>query len=276
MMTTLSRASLALVLVFVAAALTRAQTPPPRRTIPPPPDVAAPPADATVTASGLAWKILQPGTGTGHPAPTDMITVNYTGWHTDGTMFDSSILRGQPSTFPLDKLIPGWVEALPLMVAGEKRRLWIPEKIAYNGRPNRPQGALVFDVELVSFMPQPVTPSDVAAPPADAVREDSGLFSKVLRAGTGTEHPGKHSTVTVHYSGWTTDGKMFDSSVMRGQPATFSLDEVIKGWQEGVALMVVGEKRRLWIPEKLAYKGQKGMPAGMLVFDVELLKIDKH
>jgi peptidylprolyl isomerase len=252
-----------------------AQSRPPARTIPPPPDVAAPPADATTTASGLAWKVLQPGTGTEHPTPDDLITVNYTGWHTDGTMFDSSILRGAPSTFALKQLIPGWVEGLQLMVPGEKRRFWIPDKIAYNGRPNRPQGTLVFDVELIGITRPPTTPPDVAAPPADAVQDRSGLYSKVLHAGTGTEHPGKHSTVTVNYSGWTTDGKMFDSSLMRGQPATFPLDKVIQGWQDGVPLMVVGETRRFWIPEKLAYRGQKGMPTGMLVFDVELLKIDK-
>ena len=78
--------------------------------------------------------------------------------------------------------------------------------------------------------------------------------------------------MTVHYTGWTTDGKMFDSSVTRGEPATFPLDEVIAGWTEGVQLMVEGEKTRFWIPENLAYKGQQP-PFGMLVFDVELLKI---
>ena len=77
--------------------------------------------------------------------------------------------------------------------------------------------------------------------------------------------------MTVHYTGWTTDGKMFDSSVARGKPATFQLDRVIAGWTEGVQLMVVGEKRRLWIPEALAYKGKR-RPQGMLVFDVELLR----
>ena len=66
--------------------------------------------------------------------------------------------------------------------------------------------------------------------------------------------------VTVHYTGWTTDGKMFDSSVVRGTPATFPLDRVIAGWTEGVPLMVVGEKRRFWIPQNLAYQGQPGMP----------------
>ena len=79
--------------------------------------------------------------------------------------------------------------------------------------------------------------------------------------------------MTVHYTGWTTDGKMFDSSVTRGEPATFPLNQVITGWTEGVQLMVVGEKTRFWIPENLAYQGQAGAPRGMLVFDVELLKI---
>ena len=79
--------------------------------------------------------------------------------------------------------------------------------------------------------------------------------------------------MTVHYSGWTTDGKLFDSSVVRGEPTTFGLNQVIAGWTEGVQLMVVGEKRRFWIPERLAYKGAKGAPKGMLVFDVELIEI---
>jgi FKBP-type peptidyl-prolyl cis-trans isomerase len=267
--------ALAALIVSIAAAA-GAQPPAPKpKTIPAPPDVAAPPADAVKTPSGLAYLVLQAGTGTEHPTLDDLITVNYTGWHTDGAMFDSSIVRGQPSTFPLRMLIKGWQEGLPLMVVGEKRRFWIPAPLAYAGRADRPQGMLVFDVELLGVTPAPHTPPDVAAPPADAVAEPSGLYSKVLQKGTGTEHPGKHSTVTVQYSGWLTSGRMFDSSVMRGEPATFSLDRVIKGWQEGVQLMVVGEKRRFWIPEKLAYRGQNGMPPGMLVFDVELLKIDK-
>ena len=88
-----------------------------------------------------------------------------------------------------------------------------------------------------------------------------------------TPKPTATSQVEVHYSGWTTDGQMFDSSVMRGSPATFPLNRVIPGWTEGVQLMVVGEKRRFWIPVELAYGGRPGAPAGMLVFDVELLEI---
>jgi peptidylprolyl isomerase len=242
--------------------------------LPPPSDVAGPPGDAAKTASGLASKVLQAGTGDRRPNGTDMVTVHYTGWTTDGKMFDSSHARGAPSTFPVDGVIKGWGEGVQLMVTGEKRRFWIPQELAYKGQAGRPQGMLVFDVELLEIAASPkVAPPDVTAPPADAQKTASGLAYKVLKAGTGTTKPTKKSRVTVQYSGWTTDGKLFDSSVLRGQPATFGLGEVIEGWTEGVQLMVVGEKSRFWIPERLAYKGQSGAPRGMLVFDIELLSI---
>src|SRR5437016_2926149 len=98
-------------------------------------------------------------------------------------------------------------------------------------------------------------PPDVAAPPADATKTASGLATKVLKAGTSKDHPTKEDLVTVDYTGWTTDGKMFDSSVARGKPNTFKVTGVIAGFSEGIQLMVPGEKRRLWIPEALAYKG---------------------
>lgn len=124
-------------------------------------------------------------------------------------------------------------------------------------------------------MPKTIpAPADVAQPPADATTSSSGLASKVLKAGTGSAHPRPSSRVKVHYSGWTTDGHMFDSSVARDEPISFGLNQVIRGWTEGVQLMVEGETRRLWIPEALAYAGQRGAPQGMLVFDVELLVIE--
>jgi len=254
-----------------------APAPPAATEIPAPPDVAAPPADAVKTASGLASKVLTPGTGTVHPTATDRVKVHYTGWTTDGKMFDSSVGRGKPAVLPLDKVISGWGEGLQLMVQGEKRRLWIPASLAYEGRPGKPQGMLVFDVELLDILkPPPPAPADVAAPPADAVKTSSGLVTKVLTPGTGAQHPKEGSTVKVNYTGWTTDGKMFDSSLARGVPATFNLQKVIPGWTEGLQLMTAGETRRLWVPEKLAYKGQHGFPAGTLVFDVELIEIVKE
>ena len=253
---------------MLAAVWASAQTP--SSPVPAPSDVAAPPADATKTASGLASKVVKPGTGKDHPGKDEVVTVDYTGWTTDGKMFDSSVARGKPATFAVNRLIPGFGEGLQLMVLGETRRLWIPESLAYKGQQGRPAGTLVFDVTLLDMPTR--APADVKAPPADAKRTPSGLAYKVLTPGTGTRHPKKVDEVTVHYTGWTTDGKMFDSSVTRGKPSTFPLDQVIPGWTEGVQLMVEGEKTRFWIPQNLAYQG-KQPPFGMLVFDVELIRI---
>jgi peptidylprolyl isomerase len=117
-------------------------------------------------------------------------------------------------------------------------------------------------------------PADVATAPADASRTPTGIASKVITPGSGTRHPRPNSRVTVHYTGWTTDGEMFDSSILRNEPTTFGLDEVIKGWTEGVQMMVEGEKRRFWIPDSLAYAGVPGRPQGTLVFDIELIRIE--
>jgi FKBP-type peptidyl-prolyl cis-trans isomerase len=251
---------------------------PPSADIPAPTDVAAAPADAEKTASGLATKVLQKGTGDAHPHSYDQVKAHYTGWTTDGKMFDSSVKRGEPTTFGLSQVIAGWTEGLPLMVVGEKRRLWIPEALAYKGAPGRPAGMLVFDVELLEIIPgeAPIpAPEDVAAPPADAKKTASGLSYKVLQKGKTAEKPKKYDRVTVHYTGWTADGNSFDSSVKRGQPAVFGVSQVIEGWTEGLQLMTVGEKSRFWIPEELAYKGKPGPPKGMLVFDVELISIER-
>ncbi len=137
---------------------------------------------------------------------------------------------------------------------------------------------VALSVSAGAQVPQPKPlppPSDVAAAPSDAIVTSTGLASKILTPGTGTEHPTAASTVKVHYSGWTTDGQMFDSSVVRGEPSSFGVSRVIKGWTEGVQLMVKGEKRRFWIPAALAYGDNPtgGRPKGLLVFDVELFEI---
>ena len=243
--------------------------------IPAPADVAAAPADAQRTASGLAHKQLQAGSGTKHPAPESRVKVHYTGWTTNGEMFDSSVANGEPIVFALDEVIAGWTEGVQLMTPGEKRRFWIPTELAYNNAPGAPAGLLVFDIELIEIIEAPPAPADVAAPPADAGRAPSGLAFKVLQPGTGTTRPDHDDVVTVHYSGWTTSGELFDSSYLRGAPATFPIADAVSGFREGVQLMVEGEKRRFWIPEDLAYKGQPGAPPGMLVFDVELISIKK-
>jgi peptidylprolyl isomerase len=133
---------------------------------------------------------------------------------------------------------------------------------------------VVFDIELLDTRRSPtIPPGDVAAPPADATRTISGLMYKVLKPGTGARRPGPRDSVLVHYTGWTTDGKMFDSTIARGMPATLRLDNVIRGWTEGLQLMVEGERTQFWIPQNLAYKGEPGAPRGMLVFEIDLIRI---
>jgi peptidylprolyl isomerase len=252
--------------------------------LPPPPDVAAAPADATRAPSGLAWKVLTPGHGREHPGLNDRVKIAFTGWTADGKMFDA-MPESKPAQFVLKNSLKGWNEGLQLMVKGEKRRFWLPSSLAYGETPRRPGmpagpiGPVVFDVELLDYIkapPPPTVPDDVAAPPKSAKKTASGIAYRVLEHGTGKDHPTADSTVEVHYTGWTTDGKMFDSSVTRGNPAKFRLRNVIAGWTEGVQLMVVGDRTRFWIPGSLAYGDQPtrpGAPAGALVFDIQLLSI---
>ena len=181
--------------------------------------------------------------------------------------------KGQsPASAPLDKLPPALSEIIVEMKSGGQRHAWLPE-------PQAPGGFVVAELELVSFKqaaPAPAVPEDVAAVPDDAEKTESGLAFKVISEGEGEEKPKASDTVKVHYSGWTTDGEMFDSSVTRDEPTEFPLNGVIRGWTEGVQLMVTGEKRRFWIPEDLAYGPAvpgSGRPGGMLVFDIELLEV---
>jgi FKBP-type peptidyl-prolyl cis-trans isomerase len=107
----------------------------------------------------------------------------------------------------------------------------------------------------------------------------SGLQYEVLTKGTGAKNPVATSKVTVHYTGTLIDGTKFDSSVDRGQPATFPLNGVIAGWTEGVQLMTTGSKFRFYIPYNLAY-GERGSPPRIpgyacLIFDVELISIEE-
>lgn len=233
-----------------------------------PADLKTPPADAVTSENGLVTKRLAEGTGTVKPTDDHIVRVRYTVWKSTGDLVQH-VPAPRTTVIAVTKMVPGWAQAVRGMVVGEKLRAWVPP--ALNG--GKLAEGLLFDTELVEIIERPATPADVAAPPADAETSESGLASKVLKGGTGIVHPKRSGTVTVHYTGWTTDGRMFDSSVIRGEPATFRLDEVIRGWTEGLQLMVAGEKRRFWIPAKLAYADDKTRPQGMLVFDVELIAI---
>ena len=341
------------------------------------------PADTEIqtTVSGLQYSVLAKGTGEERPKGADTVTVHYTGWLTDGTVFDSSRERGEPARFKLMQVIPGWTEGLALMTTGARYKLTIPYDLAYGeaGRPPKipPKSTLVFDVELLEIDKGPELPdfapvtdgkeigsgvkyetiepgsggviSDETAvsleftvwstggrviessaiaerplkapmgqlplpfmkaaasifraggsyrfevpdgqgipvrggmdgttlwhievadvlesvdlPAFDEVTKgeiqttESGLQIKLLEEGTG-ESPEMGESVTVHYAGWLTDGTSFDSSFSRGEASSFRLGRVIKGWNEGLALMKEGGAAYLRIPADLAY-GERGSP----------------
>jgi len=110
------------------------------------------------------------------------------------------------------------------------------------------------------------------------IETQSGLQYQVITQGSGTQHPMAKDKVKVHYHGTLIDGQVFDSSVERGEPISFGLNQVIPGWTEGLQLMVIGEKTRFFIPSNLAYKNKSMGKIGggsLLIFEVELLGINE-
>jgi FKBP-type peptidyl-prolyl cis-trans isomerase len=127
------------------------------------------------------------------------------------------------------------------------------------------------EYKLVKKADTPIYPA-----PENAYRTSSGLRFVVFKRGKNTTHPLSSTTVTVHYEGYTSDKKIFDSSVKRGEPSSFELSQVVPGWREGVKLMTVGDSFRFWIEEKDAYRGAEGKPAGLLIFDVQLIAMESN
>jgi FKBP-type peptidyl-prolyl cis-trans isomerase len=149
----------------------------------------------------------------------------------------------------------------------------VPAELAERDGPRA--GPQIVELMLVDILRGPAPRElPIAAAPPDAIVTASGLAYVRINNGSGTQHPTTDNDLLAHYAGWTTDGKQFDSSYERGEPIRFRMDQVIPGWREALALMVVGDKTRFWIPERLAYEGRPGRPQGMLVFDIELVAIE--
>jgi peptidylprolyl isomerase len=203
-------------------------------------------------------RVITPGGGDATPKAGDFVRLRFVAWDLDGKIVDK--VNGETAWTIVDTLdmYDEWRGDVLKMHVGEQRRTWVPAKY------------IVLDTELLQIIPRPETPPDVAAPPKDAIVTPSGLAYKILHEGYGKTHPKPGDHVFVHYSGWTTDGKLFDSSVVKGAALDLPVAGGIAGWTEGIQLMTAGTKARFWMPPKLAYAGVPDKPQGMVVFDVEL------
>jgi peptidylprolyl isomerase len=232
---------------------------------------------------------LTPGDGA-VAGSTDEVEVQYVGQQLDGVEFDSSWDRGSTATFGLDGVIPGFSEGIAGMAVGGRRLLVIPEELAYAG--SEPAGTLVFVVDLVAITqdnPDPIDPvgdgsgivgvtGTIEERPVIALNSlapATELVSQDLIEGDGAEAVAT-STITVNYVGLLLDGTVFDETWDDGQTATFPLDGVITGWEQGLTGVKAGGRRLLVIPPDLAYGSAGNGPIGpdaTLVFVVDVLEV---
>lgn len=241
--------------------------------------------ETKTTASGLQYQIIEHGKGKQAEAGKK-VKVHYTGKFLNDSVFDSSVKRGDPFTFKLGagQVIKGWDEGIALLCEGDKAILTIPPALGYGANAQGPipgNSTLKFEVQLLEVIDAPKIYFDM---PKDAKTEKTASGLQYIRVAEGKGAQAENNkNVSVHYTGYTLDEKnekkLFDSSIERGEPITFKLGvgQVIKGWDEGIALMKVGDKMRLIIPYELAY-GEAGRPPviapkAILYFDTELIEV---
>jgi hypothetical protein len=235
---------------------------------PPAPDnVAAAPADAEVTASGLASIQLKAGTNAKKPGPRDKVR-NRTPGH-----FNSQ--ARWVSIGSVGMRLERVAELSPYLASGRTGSCEVYSRTPRRTRGDGPRRSLQGFASLrVGACTHGTCITSSAYCGGRNQLCSSCRIPQLVPHTHSTSRVQPHQ-VTVHYSGWTTDGKLFDSSVQRGETISFPLNGVIKGWTEGLQLMTEGEARRFWIPADLAYgKGGGGAPGGTLVFDVELFKVN--
>jgi len=241
------------------------------------------------TESGLTiWEIV-PG-DVAKPKPASLVSVEYTCRLKDGTPVESSAQQGRPQDLDLRTAAEGLREAIVGMKVGGKIKADIPAALAYGtkGKAPRipPNADLSCDVKLESILVEDLVQAEldpsssakllVAPPGIPMTRTESGLKIWDLVLGEGSM-PGPDAQVTIRYSGWLTDGTLFDSSDHHGGTTTFPLKAALKGWKEGIGSMKVGGKRRLEVPPDLGYgaaeRGSPVPPNSTLVFEIELLEV---
>jgi FKBP-type peptidyl-prolyl cis-trans isomerase len=239
------------------------------------------PADTTVqkSESGLQWSVLAPGGGGESPRMGDKVRVHYTGWTTDGKVFDSSRQRGQPAEFVLGEVVQGWNEGLQRMTKGERVKLTIPPGLAYGaeGRPPviPPNATLIFDVELLDFV---AMPRFHPAVPERQTTTASGLKSEVLTEGAG-DPPKANEAFEIKFAYWTTDGKLLDASERQGTLKATSAQMSLGVLKEAPLLLAPGARWRFEVPPALGFGDRSPSPelppGSTTVWEIEMVRIIK-
>lgn len=237
--------------------------------------------DTVKLASGVKYLVVSKGKGD-KLNDGDLLTVHYIGMLPEGKIFDASADRGDPLKYNLGKGLKGLDEGISKMLKGGKARIFVPYMLGFGeqGRPGLipPKTDLIFDVELINVKPKPVI-VQYNVKGKDTVTTASGLKYIIVKDTAGPK-AAAGSTVMVHYSGYLVDGKSpFDSSIERDAPIEVQVGagRVIKGWDEALQLMSVGDKFRLIIPYTLGY-GEQGSPPvipakSTLIFDCQMVSI---
>lgn len=234
--------------------------------------------NAKRTDSGLYYVINEEGTGK-RPTATSNVTVAYKGYYTDKKAFGQSTDAG--ITTNLQGLIAGWIEGIPFFKEGGSGILLVPAHLAYGSDESRgvPAGSvLIYEVKLISVEFSAANDAEIvkyiANNQLNAVKTASGLYYVIDEAGTGKQ-PTATSNVTVAYKGYYTNKTVFDQSTSAG--VSFNLQQVIKGWTEGIPYFKEGGSGKLLIPATLGYGSYNynTIPGGsVLIFDVKLISVN--
>lgn len=235
-----------------------------------------------VTESGLQYRVIEESDGM-LPAEESVAVFDFIGTFYDGEEFNNTFDGGQPATVSVGNLPPGLEEGLQLAPIGSRYEFVLPPELAYGNNPPQgsgiPPGAvIIFEVEVLHSSNYDSIFLDQNAQKEDVNVTESGLQYRVIEEGSGTT-PDSTSSVSVEYTGAFIYGDTFDTSRNSEDPATFSLDEVIDGFTEGIQLMQEGSRYEFFIPGDLAYGDQPPQqgpiyPNATLIFDVELISVN--
>jgi len=232
--------------------------------------------------SGIVYEVIEPGEGES-PVASKVCEIEFALFNNTGTLCDASVKQAKNVKEVCGEAQFTFMnEILPLMKPGARWRVTVPPALAFGPRqagPHLPPNSeTVWEIHLASVLDPLPVPEFRALDEAKSTKTASGLVYEVLKPGNGSgKRPARGQNVTVHYAGWLEDGKLFDATHRRAEPAKMRVGSMIEGWNEGLPLMEEGATYLFRIPANLGY-GLAGYPprippGAVLTFHLELLRV---